>query len=259
MDKRGKKDSHGLFRILFAMLGIFCALYFFLILFFMGYGSRFFVIWAFLAAGFGGLSFLYSREKLLDRIPGWVKNGVKLFVCLCLGLFILVEGMIFTGVREKAPGGADYLIILGAQWKADGPSYVLQKRLDKALEYLAENPDTVVIVSGGQGSNEVISEAEGMKKYLVEAGIQPDRILMEDQSVNTSENLKFSKELLDSVDSTVVVVTNDFHVFRSVRIARKNGYHAVEGLSAGSYPLMLPNNLVREFFGVLKDFFMKNM
>ena len=135
----------------------------------------------------------------------------------------------------------------------------MQKRLDKALEYLAENPDTVVIVSGGQGSNEVISEAEGMKKYLVEAGIQPDRILMEDQSVNTSENLKFSKELLDSVDSTVVVVTNDFHVFRSVRIARKNGYHAVEGLSAGSYPLMLPNNLVREFFGVLKDFFMKNM
>lgn len=259
LDKRGKRDKKSLLRAVFAILGILCMLYFLLILFFMGYGSHFFVIWAFLAAGFGGLFLLYSTPVLLERIPGWLKRLAWSCIALLCGVFVLVEGFIFTGFGEKASPGAEYMIILGAQWKTSGPSYILQKRLDKALEYLAENPQTIVIVSGGQGSNEVISEAEGMKSYLEEAGIAQDRIIMEDRSTDTSENLKYSMKFISSPDSRVVVVTNNFHVFRSVQIARKTGYLSVEGLAADSYPLMLPNNLLREFCGVTKDFFVKNM
>ena len=135
-----------------------------------------------------------------------------------------------------------------------GPSYVLQKRLDKAIEYLNANPETKVIVSGGQGYNEPISEAEGMQGYLETAGIDPERILMEDASTNTTQNLIFSGELLDKSEDSVVVITNNFHMFRALAIARKQGYAHVEGLSAGTYPITVPNNLLREAFGVVKDF-----
>ena len=146
------------------------------------------------------------------------------------------------------------MIILGAQWKTSGPSYVLQKRLDKAIEYLNANPETKVIVSGGQGYNEPISEAEGMQGYLETAGIDPERILVEDASTNTTQNLIFSGELLDKSEDSVVVITNNFHMFRALAIARKQGYAHVEGLSAGTYPVTVPNNLLREAFGVVKDF-----
>ena len=86
------------------------------------------------------------------------------------GIASIIEGMIVSQFHATAQEGADYVIILGAQWKTSGPSYVLQKRLDKAIEYLNANPETKVIVSGGQGYNEPISEAEGMQGYLKPPG-----------------------------------------------------------------------------------------
>ena len=77
---------------------------------------------------------------------------------------------------------------------------------------------------------------------------------MEDASTNTTQNLIFSGELLDKSEDSVVVITNNFHMFRALAIARKQGYSHVEGLSAGTYPVTVPNNLLREAFGVVKDF-----
>ena len=162
-------------------------------------------------------------------------------------------------MARKQRAGADYVIILGAQWKTTGPSYVLQKRLDKAIEYLNANPETKVIVSGGQGYNEPVSEAEGMKGYLADAGIDPERILAEDASTNTTQNLIYSGELLNKSEDSVVVVTNNFHMFRALAIAKKQGYLHVEGLSAGTFPLTVPNNLLREAFGIVKDFMANNL
>ncbi len=109
-------------------------------------------------------------------------------------------------------------------------------------------------MSGGQGYNEPVSEAEGMKGYLADAGIDPERILAEDASTNTTQNLIYSGELLNKSEDSVVVVTNNFHMFRALAIAKKQGYLHVEGLSAGTYPLTVPNNLLREAFGIVKDF-----
>lgn len=101
-----------------------------------------------------------------------------------------------------------------------------------------------------------------MAGYLQEAGIAPERILVENKSRNTHENLAFSAELpgldLDKETCRVVVVTSNFHVFRAVGIAKKQGYQA-EGLAADSVRYMLPNNLLREFVGVLKDVLVGNM
>lgn len=260
LEKRGrKKEKVPLSAKIFGVLGVVCLLYCLSIFFFMGFGTLFFLIWGCLAAGCGILAMLLAHREWLERIPKWLK--VSFTACVTAGvlLFGVVEGLILSQFAEKPAPGADYVLVLGAQWKADGPSYVLQKRLDAALQYLNENPETLVIVSGGQGSNETISEAAGMESYLEAVGIAKERIWMEDKSTNTCENLMYSGALLDKETDRVVLVTNNFHMYRAIRIAKKQGYVYVEGLAAGSYPAMLPNNLLREFFGVIKDFCVGNL
>ena len=146
--------------------------------------------------------------------------------------------------------------MLGAQLKTTGPSRVLQYRLDTAYEYLTAHPDTKVIVSGGQGSNEPASEAQGMCDYLVKRGIEPDRIILEDRSVNTEQNIRFSKDFLQADTDKVGIVSNNFHVFRAVKLAKAAGYRNVVGIAAPATAFYLPNNMLREFFGVVKDFLM---
>ncbi len=189
-----------------------------------------------------------------EKMPGWLKICWGVLVGVGLAAFVVVESLIFTEFGAKARPGADYCIILGAQMKANGPSNTLQRRLDRALVYLRENPETLAIVSGCQGSNEPVSEARGMYDYLVGAGIAPERILLEEASRNTCENLEFSGKLLNRQENSVVLVTNNFHMFRALRLAEGAGYRHVQGLAASAYPWTLPNNLLREFMGVVKDF-----
>lgn len=262
LDRRGRKSRAGLRTaagVLTALLAVLCMLYCLCILFFMGYGTKFFLIWGVMAVGLAGLSVLLFWQSAAERIPKALRVGFM--VCFTAGVlvFAIVEGLILSRFGAEAGAGADVVIVLGAQWKSSGPSYVLQKRLDAALAYLEENPDTVVIVSGGQGKDEPISEAAGMASYLEAAGIAPERILQEDRSTDTNENLEFSSALLDKTQNRVVVVSNNFHVYRAVKIAQKKGYARVEGLAADAYPAMLPNHLLREFFGVMKDFVMGNL
>lgn len=244
--------------VLFGILGILFILYCIGIAI-VGFGTYFFLVWG--LAGVLSLllaAFLANRE-LVARLPVWLKVIAVTLFCLGLVLFGTVEGMILTQFHASPAPGADYVIILGAQWKSQGPSEVLRRRLDSAAKYLEQNPDTIVIVSGGQGSNEPVSEAAGMRQYLVDLGVSEERILVEDQSANTMENLVFSGNLLNKHNDRVVIVTNNFHMFRALQIARKQGYAKVEGLAASSVVGFLPNNLLREFLGVLKDFMVGNM
>ena len=260
LDRRGKTlRGYTVAARVFGILGILCMLYCLLIGLFMGYGTLFFLIWGAMAVACGTLSFLLWQREWLTGLPKWIKCTCVAFFAAGMLLFGIVEGLILSCFGMEAQPGADYVVVLGAQYKANGPSYVLQKRLDKAVEYLYANPETRAIVSGGQGSNEPISEALGMYNYLVDAGIEAERILMEDQSTSTCENLVYSSSLLDVTGDRVVLVTNNFHLFRACKIAKKIGYEKLEGLAADSYPAMLPNNLLREFFGVIKDFVVGNL
>lgn len=244
--------------VFFCILGILCVLYCAGIAV-VGFGTYFFLIWGVLGAFFLLLCLLLRSRRVMDAIPGWLKVLCCAIFFLGVILFCAVEGMILAKYSAKAAPGAEYCIVLGAQWKATGPSGALRRRLDAAVDYLAQNPGTTGIVSGGQGANETITEAAGMREYLIEKGIPGERIRMEDRSGNTFENLAFCGELLDRKDDRVVVVTNDFHMFRALKIAQRQGYARVEGLSAGSVPGMAPHNLLREFFGVVKDFFVGNL
>ncbi len=253
---RGRKKVGALIT---AALAVICAIYFLAIYFFMGYGSYFFLIWAVMAMGFGVWSVVLFCPKIMQKIPNWFCKFFQTCVIIGLVLLAVVEGMIFSQVGAKASGGADYVIILGAQWKSTGPSYILKQRLDTALEYLQENPDTKVIVSGGQGVNEPISEAAGMAGYLEASGIAPERILLENASTSTDENLEFSADLLQEETENVVIVSSNYHMFRALQLAEKKGYKNVQGLAAPSHVGMLPNNLVREFLAVVKDFIVGNI
>ncbi len=259
VERRVRKSGWNAGAVVLAILAVLCMLYCLSIFFFMGYGTKFFLIWGVIAVVFGGLAYFMAHEEWKEKIPRWLKRCFLLCVTAGVLCFVGVEGLILSQWNAKATPGADYMIVLGAQWKSNGPGYMLQKRLDKAAAYLAENPDTLVIVSVGKGANEPISEAEGMKGYLMEQGIAKERILMEDASTNTRENLAYSAEFLDRGQHKVVLVTNNFHMFRALRIAEKQGYEQIEGLSAASYPGMVPNNLLRECLGVVKDCLAGNM
>ena len=135
--------------------------------------------------------------------------------------------------------------------RESGPSAALKYRLDEAVEYLEDNPKTICIVSGGQGANEPYSEAEGMAQYLKEQGIDASRILLEDKSLNTEQNMEYSKALIKD-GASVGIITNDFHLFRAKQIAQKYGLDNVCGIAAKSTPVYLPNNMLREFLAEIK-------
>ncbi len=241
--------------VFFVIMGFVFIIYCLCILF-AGYGTKFFLVWGVL----GILSILWGKygKYLLKHTPLVLKKISACLVLTGIVLFVVVEGMIISGFFAKGPKNLDYILVLGAQLKKSGPSYVLQLRLDEAYDYLIQNENTKVIVSGGQGSNEPDTEAQGMYDYLVGKGIAPDRILLEDASKNTNENIRFSSALIDPETDSVGIVTSNFHVFRALRLAEAAGYEKVHGIAAGSHPGFLPNNMLREFLGVVKDFLTGN-
>lgn len=241
------------------LVGIAFLIYFLCVAFFVGHGTNFYFIWLILAVVVMTFAILLKRGFFISHFPLWIRRTFVILLCMGVMIFGIVEGFIISGFSMKGQLGADYVIVLGAQMKADGPSKALQYRLDEAIRYLNENPSSKVIVSGGQGSDEHISEAQGMYEYLVEKGIEKDRIIKEDKSVNTTQNLAFSAEYLDRERDSVAVVTNNFHVFRAVKIAEKAGYQNVCGIAAKGEPFLQINNMMREFFGVMKDFLFGNM
>lgn len=188
-----------------------------------------------------------------------LRRGIGAVFIFGILLFVIVEGFIFAHYHDKGREDLDYIIVLGAQMKPAGPSAVLKFRLDAAYEYLTANEETICVVSGGQGSNEPCTEAEGMYQYLVEKGISPDRILLEKESTDTSENIAYSARLMGGTDVSVGIVTNNFHVFRGVMLARHAGFEDACGIAARSNIYFQPNNLVREFFGVMKDLVCGNL
>ncbi|WP_237389526.1 YdcF family protein [Bacillus sp. USDA818B3_A] len=179
--------------------------------------------------------------------------------------FLVVMGLIYVALlqvkisqysNEKAPKNADYLIVLGARVKGQVPSLALRSRIDSAVKYLKDNPDTLVIASGGKGSGEDISEAEAIKRELVKQGISESRVILENRSTDTYENIKFSKKLVSPNAQHVVVVTNTFHLYRSLSIADYQGIKA-EGLPAKTPLSAVIKSYAREYLAITKFYLEK--
>lgn len=243
--------------IIFILCSLFCFGYCALI-FSIHSGGRFYLVWGLGGVFFAGLAVL-ARYGLWNKLPAAFRYAAACIIIAGVIIFALVEACIISSFGTKGKSNLDYIIVLGAQVKENGPSAALKFRLDEAYDYLAENENTLCIVSGGQGSNEPCSEARGMYDYLTRRGIAGERIIMEDKSTDTSENIAFSAAFLDMENDSVGVVTNNFHVFRSVRLAKHLGIKNVCGISAKSNIIFQLNNMVREFFGVMKDLVYGNL
>lgn len=239
-------------------LGIVCILYYVCVGLMAGHGTNFYYIWLLM-----GIFFLlwgiFWKRGIVKKLPMWVRKLTLMGVILAGCLFLFVEGLITSKCFEKGKSDLEYIVVLGAYLRTTGPSTVLQYRLDEAYEYYLDNPEVTIVVSGGQGENEHKPEAEGMAEYLINIGVPSEKIIIENKSKNTTQNLAFSAELIDEENSSVGIVTNNFHVFRATQIAKKAGYKDVYGIAAKSYPFLQPQNMLREFFGVVKDFIFGNM
>ena len=238
------------------VLGILSAVYGILVLQ-VGSGTLFWMLWEAIGAFFLLWAFLLHKKFFVSYRK--IKTVFHLSVVIGAAVLIMFCSMIAGEFSSAGKQNLDYIIVLGAQVREDGPSVVLRYRLDAAIDYLKENADTICIVSGGQGSNEPFPEAKGMADYLTEQGIEEERILLEDKSTNTAENIKYSKALIQQSYDSVGIVTNNFHVFRAVRIAEVQGLEGVCGIAADSNLLYLPNNMLRECCGILKDWIIKNI
>ncbi len=171
--------------------------------------------------------------------------------------FVVLTSVILTSAVAQSNEKVDSVIVLGAGLKGDKPTLVLQERLNYTIDYLNKNTDAIAVVSGGQGVGEIITEAEGMKRYLVAYGISESRILKEEKSTSTYENMVFSKKLYEETIGKkldkVMIITNDFHMFRSKHLAKRVGLEPY-GISSGTPWYIYPNVLLREYLAVIKSF-----
>ncbi|NMB33292.1 MAG: DUF218 domain-containing protein [Clostridium sp.] len=193
----------------------------------------------------------------LFKIKNTFLKSAFIFICAVFILsFVLIEGLIILSSASDNNVEVDYLIILGTGLRGDEIPQTFKNRLDQGLKYLNDNPDIMVVVSGGQGPGESISEAEAMRRYLTDNGVDEDRIILEDKSTSTAENMKYTANILENLtgrqDYRVMIATNEFHLFRSKILAKHNGFTPY-GISASTTPYIMPNSFIREYFAVVKS------
>ena len=243
--------------IVLIVIGLACAVYGMTVML-VGSGSKFFLFWFVVAAILVALGWA-AASGAWAGLPVAARRSIQIVGGLFCALLIVTQFMVAREFDNQGEPDADYLIVLGAQVRPTGPSVALTSRLDAAYAYLIDNEQTMCIVSGGQGPNEPVSEAAAMEAYLIERGLDPARIIREDQSHNTVENIRNSMAFIDPTSDHVLIVTNDYHLFRGMAIARKQGIAHVGGIAAGATPWYLPNNMARESLGLVKDFVLGNL
>ncbi|WP_020661998.1 YdcF family protein [Amycolatopsis benzoatilytica] len=212
-----------------------------------------------LLAGLGLLAvFVLSVSALALNDPPWllVLAATVLLVTGYLA-FLFVALMLYSILysRVNRLARADAVIVLGSGLLGDRVPPLLASRLDRAVQVHQRSPGALLVVSGGQGPDELTSEADAMARYLVEAGVPADQVLLEDRATTTGENLRFSVAVLDrrGFSGAVLAVTNNYHVFRTAVLARKLGLKLnVIGAKTASY--FVPSAFLREFVALLLQY-----
>ena len=203
-----------------------------------------------------GYDIIKHFELLNSRIyiKKFIDIGLNSVLCYfyCLTLATLYANIM--AALHKPKFDKDFVIILGAKVRDDGTlTPILKGRVDKAIEFAREQKensgkDIVFVPSGGRGQDEVISEAQAMKNYLIQKGISEDDIIIENKSTNTIQNMKFSKNKIDKINKNgkIIFSTTNYHVFRSGVIANNEGIEC-EGIGSRTKWYFYTNALIREF------------
>lgn len=203
--------------------------------------------------------FFYDKVlKILKNL--WSKKAGKAFlsfICVCLAVVIAItaiETVLMVGAAVNKPDSSSTVVVLGCRVYGERPSRMMVARLNAAMKYLEANPESACILSGGQGEDEDISEAECMYRYLVSNGISPNRLYKEDKSTSTRENLLFSKEIIEreNLNPQIAIATNEFHEYRAQQIAKSLELES-SAVSGVTEIWVLPTYYVRELFGILYE------
>ena len=205
----------------------------------------------------------YYRPYGGRRFPLW-QRIVLLVIVAAVACFAVLEGMVLSGARTRIVGGADapeVMVIFGCKVETWGPSTLLQDRLDTALGYLEDHPDMTVVVSGGQGPDEPMSEARCMYDYLTAHGVDGENIVLEENSSNTWENIRYTLALFQdgTVEPTgkILAVSNGFHLTR-IRMLWDREWEGTYTLSTLAAPSShVPSRLkmyIREPLALVKSF-----
>lgn len=205
---------------------------------------------------FGMLKMRLNKDNLNKNIKIIIKC-TDIILLLLLISFVLVEGNIAFNAAVNDNKKPDYVMLLGCGVYGRNMLLPQYQRAETGLDYIKKHPDVKIIVSGGQGSGETISEAEAYKIYLVNHGVKAENIIEEQKSKTTMENMKYTRDILKKIDGRenirIAIVTSNYHILRAKFLAERCGFKA-EGVSAPVSVLLLPNFSVREYFGVIKSF-----
>ena len=241
---------------------VICLAYFGVIAAYAGFGGGI-SIWLVLSVLLGAASFgVRYYQKYPDRVPMWLP--VSLVTLCASGSLVLVTVLIlmFGRIPQTAQPDLDYVIVLGAAVREDGVSNTLKLRLDKAAEYAAQNPDTILVLSGAKGPDEPCTEAFAMQQYLLKKGVPMENMLLEEQSASTLENIVYSRLLIEKQEDppkSIGVLTSNFHLLRARLIAEHQGLGRVAGIAAESDRVLMVHNSLRDVLAILKDRLMGNL
>lgn len=225
-------------------VGLFC--YFFV------YGYQFTGV---LLCALGAIRFVFGLLNLCRR---------KIFsiifsVCFCVGIVLMIATGVWIGLNM---GGAEqpqaeYAVVLGAGVNGTSPSQSLRERIDAALQYVQEYPNAILILSGGQGENESMTEAQCMYEHLIDAGIDANRLWKEEQASTTNENLLFSMALIEEKTGAkpekIAVISSEYHLLRASLIAKELELETLGYPASTSNKLYFCNMFLREIFAIWNE------
>ena len=285
----------------FTAAAVLCLVYYGVIVLYAGFGTSFAVLWLLIGGFFGATAAgIHFYQKYPERVPLWLPVSVVTLCASGLMIVLVTQILIFGRIPAAAEPSLDYVIVLGAKVKPDGSlSKTLKLRLDKALEYMKENPETMLVLSGAKGDAEPCSEADAMETYLLGQGADPDHLLKEEQSFSTVENLAYSRVMIEKRENLleqerkaeadrllraqgeiegvpetgapanntpvlarqprVGIITSNFHLCRAAMIAKKQDYGTVYGIASEADKVLLVHFSLRDGIALLKDRLMGNL
>lgn len=213
---------------------------------------------ALVCCALAGIVTFYEVTRLLGpHCPAFIHILQTVFtVCLALGILVaaVTEAIIIHASFGDPEEDVDYVVVLGAKVREDGPSMSLWDRISAAAAYLEAHPDVTAVVSGGKGADEPMTEAEAMYIHLVDLGIDPKRILREDKATSTWENLNYSLDLIEKTTgqrpNKIGVLSSEYHLFRASLFAKRCGVEFVGIPARTSRPGQTVNHFLREIAGV---------
>ena len=245
----------------FEIIGILLILYYLILKLMFGFVafSSVFCMLGIVLLVYGYVELKFNID-IWGHIPKIFRIIITTLFTIGLVIFISIESIIIYNGYHHDAERPDYLVVLGAGLRGNSISASLLYRLETTLDFHEMYPDVRIVVSGGQGKGENMAEALAMRNFLVDNGVDPSLIIMENKSTDTYENFLYTKEVLEEETGkegfTITIISNNFHMYRAKFLAKEVGF-STYGYPAPSHKASALVFYVREFFGVIKAYIFK--